>query len=183
MIKCTCDKCNKEINVVYPYMETANATNKSGVILFQYCKARRDLCDECNDKFKKLNLDIADFMAFPDKEIDFLLNTFSVGDKVITADGREGVIISVCTCDRCKERGFYEPTVRFDDGEETYITYIEKEYGFEEYYQIGDHIFGNLDEYNVIAGIERCEQQLAQWRKQLALVERLGRAKENNNGN
>lgn len=103
---------------------------------------------------------------------------FKVGDKVITSDGRVGHITHICTCDRCKERGFYEPTVLMDDGDETYITNTEKECGFEEYYQIGKHVFGNLDEYNVRAGIERCEQQLAQWRKQLALVKKLGKVKE-----
>ena len=103
---------------------------------------------------------------------------FKIGDKVITSDGREGVITHICTCYKCKTRGFYEPTILFDDGEETYISDIEKEYGFEEYYQIGDHIFGNLDEYNVRADIERCEKQLAQRHKQLALVNKLSREKE-----
>ncbi len=128
-------------------------------------------CDRCGKETKGEH--ICDECAIKE-----LTCGFQVGNKVITADGREGVITHICTCAGCKERGFYEPTILMDDGDETYITKTDKECGFEEYYQIGDHVFGNLDEYNVIAGMERCEQQLAQWRKQLALVKKLGRAKE-----
>lgn len=34
---------------------------------------------------------------------------FKVGDKVVTVYGETGVIVDICTCDNCKERGFYEP--------------------------------------------------------------------------
>ena len=133
-------------------------------------------CDKCGKETNGTN--ICDVCA--EEELTY---GFKIGDKVITADGREGVITHICTCSRCKGRGFYEPTILLDDGDETYITNTEKECGFEEYYQIGDHVFENLDEYNVIAGIERCEQQLAQWRKQLTLVKKLSQEKEKNNGN
>ena len=53
--------------------------------------------------------------------------TFHVGDEVITDDGRVGKITSICTCDRCKTRGFYEPTVDFHDGYHNYITHWDYE--------------------------------------------------------
>lgn len=107
---------------------------------------------------------------------------FKIGDKVITADGRKGVISDICTCNKCKERGFYEPTIMLDDGDELYITNFEKECGFTEYYQIGDRVFGNIDEYNVIEDIERYKHNLAQLHKQLELIEALKEAQEQNNG-
>ncbi len=59
------------------------------------------------------------------------------GDYVETADGRVGYIKSICRCEKCRERGFYEPTVHFTDGEEDSITKYEAENGFKGYKQIG----------------------------------------------
>ena len=49
---------------------------------------------------------------------------FHVGDYVETKDGRVGYITKICHCEVCKDRGFYEPYVRYNDGEEEYITEI-----------------------------------------------------------
>lgn len=70
---------------------------------------------------------------------------FHVGDEVITDDGRVGKITSICTCDRCQSRGFYEPTIDFGDGYYNYITHWDENDGYSRYYKIGDYIFGNLD--------------------------------------
>lgn len=59
------------------------------------------------------------------------------GDFVETADGRVGYIKSVCRCEKCRKRGFYEPTVHFTDGEEDFITKYEAENGFKGYKRIG----------------------------------------------
>ena len=70
---------------------------------------------------------------------------FRIDDEVITKHGRVGKITSICTCERCEERGFYEPTIDFGDGYYNYITHWDEEDEFSHYYKIGDHIFGNLD--------------------------------------
>lgn len=59
------------------------------------------------------------------------------GDFVETADGRVGYVKYICRCEKCKERGFYEPTVHFTDGEEDCITKYEAENGFKGYKRIG----------------------------------------------
>ncbi len=59
------------------------------------------------------------------------------GDYVETADGRVGYIKSICRCEKCRERGFYEPTVHFTDGDEDCITKYEAESGFKGYKRIG----------------------------------------------
>lgn len=59
------------------------------------------------------------------------------GDYVETVDGRVGYIKGICRCEKCKERGFYEPTVHFTDGEEDCITKYEAENGFKGYKRIG----------------------------------------------
>lgn len=111
-----------------------------------------------------------------------LRNSFKVGDKVITSDGRMGQITDTCTCDRCKERGFYESTVDFGNyiG---YITISDKDDGFESYYQIGDRVFGNLDEETVNNEVDECKKRLLKLYKQLSLLANLKRLKEMHYGN
>ncbi len=59
------------------------------------------------------------------------------GDFVETVDGRVGYIKRICRCEKCRERGFYEPIVHFTDGEEDCITKYEAENGFKGYKRIG----------------------------------------------
>lgn len=59
------------------------------------------------------------------------------GDYVETLDGRVGYIKGICRCEKCRERGFYEPIVHFTDGEEDCITKYEAESGFKGYRRIG----------------------------------------------
>nr|DAL36545.1 MAG TPA_asm: hypothetical protein [Caudoviricetes sp.] len=59
------------------------------------------------------------------------------GDYVETVDGRVGYVKGICRCEKCRERGFYEPTVHFTDGEEDCITKYEAENGFKGYKRIG----------------------------------------------
>lgn len=67
----------------------------------------------------------------------FHINFFE-GQYVETIDGNVGYIDHICTCDRCKERGFYEPRVVFVNGEVDYITNYEYEHGLKSYKQIGN---------------------------------------------
>ena len=66
---------------------------------------------------------------------------FHVGDYVETKDGKIGYITKICHCEVCKDRGFYEPYVRYNDGEEEYITVHEVEHFQDFYNRIGQYDF------------------------------------------
>lgn len=59
------------------------------------------------------------------------------GDYVETVAGRVGYIKDICRCEKCQERGFYEPTVRFTDGGEGRITAYEVKTASGGYRRIG----------------------------------------------
>ena len=71
---------------------------------------------------------------------------FHVGDYVETKDGRVGYITKICHCEVCKDRGFYEPYVRYNDGEEEYITVHEVEHFQDFYNRIGQYDFTRLEQ-------------------------------------
>lgn len=66
-----------------------------------------------------------------------LAGSLHEGDFVETVDGRVGYVKGICRCEKCRERGFYEPIVHFTDGEEDCITKYEAENGFKRYKRIG----------------------------------------------
>lgn len=47
---------------------------------------------------------------------------FHVGDYVEDMDGRVGYISKICDCEKCKERGWYEPSIKYTNGTEDYIS-------------------------------------------------------------
>ena len=105
---------------------------------------------------------------------------FQIGDKVITSKGEVGIITEICTCDKCQEREFFEPTIKTAIGEDIYCTDTDKEENFSEFYQIGDQVYGNLDKDDLLDDIERAEElvrevqsRLDGLRKQLEIVCRL----------
>ena len=71
---------------------------------------------------------------------------FRVGDYVEDVAGRVGYIQSICQCEQCKARGFYEPFVLYKDGDGDYITAYEYEKGFPGYKRIGQYDFTEKDE-------------------------------------
>lgn len=132
----------------------------------------RDECHCCGDET------MCDF--YPDVRERALQNIlaeydFKVGDVVIKNTGEVGIIESVCDCDRCKARGFYEPQVKMADSDDvTYITDYDKSNGFIRFYQIGKYRFGNIDKESVEHSIEHernnikeATQRLTEYRKQL----------------
>ena len=66
---------------------------------------------------------------------------FHIGDYVEDATGRVGYIQSICQCEQCKARSFYEPFVLYTDGNGDYITAYEYEKGFPGYKRIGQYDF------------------------------------------
>lgn len=149
MVKFYCDKCGKETtgDKIKRVIEDQYACDARGNKLMRFPKATYDLCEECLGKYEKLNIEIQDFMTMSDEDIELALYTFKVGDEVITDDGRVGTITDICTCEKCKERGFYEPKVTTETGiYDIYITDTDKNNGFISYYKIGDKVFGNVDE-------------------------------------
>jgi hypothetical protein len=97
---------------------------------------------------------------------------FEIGDKVITTEGEIGRIVNICRCDRCAERGFYEPIWRRDyDGWEDYITIADIEIGFTGFYQIGKYHFRDFDKEEVMREMAYYEEELKRLRNQLKVME------------
>ena len=186
MVKCFCDKCKKEVPRVTRVLEYSPATDALGIKLMDVVTAAHDLCGKCNERFKRLDLDIADYMKLSEEEIDLLEYTFKVGDEVITSTGEVGIIEDICTCERCKVRGFYEPRVKTQYGHDIYITDTDKNNGFSNFYKIGRHKFGNLDEEWVAECIENTRKQILDGQKDLTRLmlqlDRLRKIKQANGG-
>ena len=69
---------------------------------------------------------------------------FRVGDEVETIDGMSGKIVSICHCERCAERGFFEPIWETSDGEYSdYITVNQANRGFPYYRRIGKYVWNH----------------------------------------
>jgi hypothetical protein len=82
------------------------------------------------------------------------------GDKVITADGRVGRVTSVCDCEECAKRGFFEPTYEIKgDSDEHYIMFGQYQRGFPDFYLIGKNFFGNK------ISVEEMERRIAEQRE------------------
>lgn len=66
---------------------------------------------------------------------------FHVGDYVEDIDGNVGYIDFICDCDKCKERRFNEPRIRYTSGETDYITVHQLENLDKSYKRIGKYEF------------------------------------------
>lgn len=173
MIKYFCDRCGKEMQSgrkIYTGVYDALG------VLITTIETPKHLCEKCGQKLDSIKDKLEheeDFFNMTEEEIRLLSCTFKVGDNVVTSDGRTGVIISICDCDRCKGRGFYEPTVKMDDGDTEYIMISDKDNGFKSYYKIGDQVFGNLDEDFVNKEIKEHQNKLMQLYDQRHRIEKL----------
>ena len=100
---------------------------------------------------------------------------FAVGDKVVTIYGEVGHVVDICRCDRCLERGFYEPTWKIDDsGDVDWITINNAERGFDDFYQIGKYRFGHTFNKSVVrAMIIEEEVELRRLKRRLQVMEEL----------
>ena len=81
---------------------------------------------------------------------------FHEGDYVESSDGKIGYISSICHCDECKKRGFFEPTITYLDGTTDYISNYSVKTVTSDYKQIGIQKFSKEDELrNRIAALEK----------------------------
>ena len=153
MIKVFCDKCGKEITYnVNTVIEETEAKSYDNTVLMKFAGVSYQYCNECMEN--KLNCG------------------FKVGDEVITSTGEVGKIIDICTCDKCRKRGFYEPTVEVEIGNNSiYITDNDKRNNFSSFYKIGDKVFGNIDEDTVKNSIKSAKDQIKKLRYELIELE------------
>ena len=184
MIKYFCDRCGKETkNNAKVVQKNVARGGISNSVMFVFDNGI--LCEECTEKFDAIKDKLKheeDIFNMTEAEIILLRCTFKVGDKVITSDGRTGTITSICECESCKKRGFYEPEVDFGDYTD-YIMFSDNEDGFKSYYKIGDRVFGNIDEEPVIKELEEIGERYNKLVKQQEMIHLLRYHKEKNYGN
>lgn len=185
MIKYFCDRCGKECDKEAMTIQRFAYDGLGAKIDW----IRNDhLCSECMGKFLSIRDKLKhedDIFDMSDEDIELLRYTFNVGDEVITSTGEVGTITSICTCDRCKERGFFEPEVETEIGNSTiWITDNDKRVGFRSFYKIGNRTFGNIDEDCVVRSIANTnsriielEEDLRQYNMRLDVIEHIKNGK------
>lgn len=86
---------------------------------------------------------------------------FHEGDYVENNEGKIGYISSICHCDECKKRGFFEPTITYLDGTTDYISNYSVETVTSDYKQIGTQKFLTEDVLrNRITALEKENKEL-----------------------
>lgn len=159
MVKFYCDKCGKEIVDNANYISNNLEIRDEHHVIMTFPGKALCLCSEC--KYNGLTCG------------------FKVGDEVITSTGKVGKITSICDCENCEERGFYEPTVETEDGDRIYLTDNDKRVNFRSFYKIGDQVFGNIDKGVLLDEIKSTQQQLTELRDKIAnLYVQLNRVQE-----
>ena len=86
---------------------------------------------------------------------------FHEGDYVENNEGKIGYISSICHCDECKKRGFFEPTITYSDGTTDYISNYSVKTVPSDYKQIGTQKFSTEDVLrNRIVALEKENKEL-----------------------
>lgn len=90
---------------------------------------------------------------------------FHEGDYVENNDGKIGYISSICHCDECRKRGFFEPTITYSDGTTDYISNYSVKTVSSDYKQIGTQKFSTENSTenvlrNRIAALEKENKEL-----------------------
>lgn len=141
-------------------------------------------CDKCGKEitnYKNINININDPVICENCQQEDLTCSFKIGDAVITSTGEIGRIVSICTCNKCKERGFYELKVAVKNEDRfIWITNNDKRLNFNSFYKIGDYIFGNIDENSVLHDMEftkkeiyKLQEEMCALGKQLEVIKKL----------
>jgi hypothetical protein len=88
---------------------------------------------------------------------------FHEGDYVENNEGKIGYISSICHCDECKKRGFFEPTITYSDGTTDYISNYSAKTVSYDYKQIGTQKFSTEDVLrNRITVLEKENKELTE---------------------
>ena len=95
---------------------------------------------------------------------------FNIGDEVITTDGQRGRITCICHCEKCKDRGFYEPSWEDEYGDTHYISNYEAENNFRGYYKIGAYRFNPFEMDSVCRRIVHYKAMVDNLEKQLKVI-------------
>ena len=170
MIKYFCDRCGKEMEKGCQMY--TGAYDGLGALI-TYIGAPKHLCEECSEKLDTIKDQLEheeDIFDMTDEDIELLRYTFKAGDKVVTSDGRTGKIRDICTCDKCKERGFYEANIDYDDESTGWLMISDKKNGFRSYYSIGDRVFGNIDDESVNKELEEISARYNKLIKQKGVI-------------
>ena len=61
MVKFICDKCGEEVKSIYHIHHQESVVDALMTKLMEFPR-QTDLCSNCNELYKRLNLNIADFM-------------------------------------------------------------------------------------------------------------------------
>ena len=86
---------------------------------------------------------------------------FHEGDYVENSNGKIGYISSICHCDECKKRGFFEPIITYSDGTTDYISNYSVKTVSSDYKQIGTQKFSTEDVLrNRITALEKENKEL-----------------------
>lgn len=97
---------------------------------------------------------------------------FHPGDEVVTTSGARGVITEVCHCDRCRERGFFEPYwEESNDSIGDYITIDEAKKGFKGYYRIGKYYFNSFDRIDLLKDLKSLQESCREITDRLVVME------------
>lgn len=96
---------------------------------------------------------------------------FQIGEEVIDTYGRKGKIVRVCKCEECKKRGFYEPSIQWDNSDNPWDVYIPSNiselHGFPELHSIGDRIFSEYDLNGAKREMERLRKEMIEVQKEI----------------
>lgn len=163
MIKYYCDKCGNEV-IGEGKEYVLFAKDGCGVKLVrlpQNCQ----LCYECAKEFEESSLDIEDFLELQDGKFEYAKKyNFKVGDIVITSSGKVGVITDL---DHYGERKDFSILVATSIGVgRIYITDNDLRCGFASFYQIGNYLFGFIDEDTVDYDIKQTEESIYKLQKE-----------------
>lgn len=112
------------------------------------------LCDDCI-------MEIIKELEGRGKKNNVIDIEFHEGDYVENNDGKIGYISSICHCDKCKKRGFFEPTIKYSDGTTDYISNYSVKTVSSDYKQIGTQKFSIEDVLrNRIDALEKENKEL-----------------------
>lgn len=123
-------------------------------------------CDRCGKETDGMHL-------CDECEYEELTCGFKVGDEVITSNGCVGTITDICTCRRCKERGFYEPEIKMKLGPQIYMTDHAKKNGFEDYYKIGNKVFGNINDEYLLNRMKSLKKEMQEVEARLNVIKEI----------